>query len=286
MQTPLWPNESPAHLAGPHVPELAGRRPSWRPHPGRAAGRASSMGQTMSSLEARAATPHIGGSLERILVVDHEPQIHRLLRAPLGTAGYVIERADTASEALRLARARMPDTVLLDLGLPDLAGQETLSLLRSFTHVPVIVLSARDSEADKIAALDAGADDYIVKPFYVGELLARIRVALRHRRQLTGTAALLCFDGMDVDMARREARVGGVRVALTPKEWTLLCLLCRNAGRVMTHRQLLTAIWGAAHAENTQYLRICVGTLRQKLGDAARLIVTETAVGYRMMDAR
>ncbi len=227
----------------------------------------------------------MSSSRQRILVVDDEPQIHRLLTAALSPAGYMIERADTAGDGLSMARAREPDTMLLDLGLPDQNGREMLQLLRSFSSVPVIVLSARDTEADKIAALDAGADDYVVKPFYVGELLARIRVALRHRRRMGGTAETLTIDALEIDLTRRLARVSGARVALTPKEWTLLALLGRNAGRVMTHRQLLTGVWGPAQAENTQYLRICVGTLRQKLGDAGCLIVTETAVGYRLADA-
>jgi two-component system KDP operon response regulator KdpE len=222
--------------------------------------------------------------LERILVIDDEPQIHRLLRAALGGAGYVIERADTAAEGLRLARSRSPDTILLDLGLPDLSGHEVLAKLRGFTEVPVLVLSARDTEGDKIAALDAGADDYVVKPFYVGELLARIRVAMRHQRAQQGVADVLHFPGLEVDFTRRCTRVNGVRLSLTAKEWALLSNLARNAGRVVTHRQLLLSIWGPAQSENTQYLRVYVGTLRAKLGEAGQLIATETAVGYRMAD--
>jgi two-component system KDP operon response regulator KdpE len=222
--------------------------------------------------------------LERILVIDDEPQIHRLLRAVLGGAGYVIERADTAAEGLRLARSRSPDTILLDLGLPDLSGHEVLGKLRSFTEVPVLVLSARGAEADKIAALDAGADDYVVKPFYVGELLARIRVAMRHQRAQQGVADVLQFPGLEVDFARRCTHAGGVRLALTTKEWSLLSILARNAGRVVTHRELLLSIWGLAQAENPQYLRVYVGMLRAKLGAAGQLISTETAVGYRMAD--
>lgn len=237
----------------------------------------------------RAATRAVGGGkmssrLERILVIDDEPQIHRLLRAVLGGAGYGIERADTAAEGLRLARTRSPDTILLDLGLPDLSGHEVLGKLRGFTEVPVLVLSARGAEADKIAALDAGADDYVVKPFYVGELLARIRVAMRHQRAQQGVADVLQFRGLEVDFARRSTRVGGVRVPLTAKEWALLSILARNAGRVVTHRELLLSIWGPAQAENPQYLRVYVGTLRAKLGEAGQLIATETAVGYRMAD--
>lgn len=223
-------------------------------------------------------------TLARILVIDDEPQIHRFLRAILAASGYAMERADNGTEGLRLAKSRVPDCVLLDLALPDLSGHEVLARLRVSSPVPVIVLSARDSEAEKIAALDAGADDYIVKPFSVGELLSRIRVALRHRRAAEGTAEIIRFPGLDVDIARRRVIAGTIPVALTAKEWDLLLLLARNAGRVLTHRQLLSAIWGPAHAGNAQYLRVYIGTLRQKLGPAARLIATETGVGYRMSD--
>ncbi|HJS87081.1 MAG TPA: response regulator [Acetobacteraceae bacterium] len=223
-------------------------------------------------------------ALARILVVDDEPQIHRFLRPALEAAGYAVERADTAAEALRLAASRAPDAVLLDLGLPDLDGQEVLARLRRFSEVPVIVLSARDREAEKIMALDGGADDYVEKPFGVGELLARIRTALRHRRAADGVPEVVRLPGLDVDLARRQARVDGDALVLSPREWALLALLARNAGRVLTHRQLLTAIWGPAHVEDIQYLRVYVGQLRQKLGPAARLIATEPGVGYRMLD--
>jgi two-component system KDP operon response regulator KdpE len=229
----------------------------------------------------------IGGmnvTLGRVLVIDDEPQIHRFLRSILGASGYAVERADNGIEGLRLARSRAPDCVLLDLVLPDLNGHEVLARLRGASMVPVIVLSARDGEAEKIAALDAGADDYVVKPFAVGELVSRIRVAMRHRRAADGIAEVVRFPGLEVDISRRRALTDGTIVALTAKEWALLSLLARNAGRVLTHRQLLSALWGPAHADNTQYLRVYVGTLRQKLGTAGRLIATETGVGYRMSD--
>jgi two-component system, OmpR family, KDP operon response regulator KdpE len=222
----------------------------------------------------------------RVLVVDDEPQIHRFLRPALEAAGYAVERADTAADGLRLAASRSPDAVLLDLGLPDLDGQEALARLRSFSAVAVIVLSARDREADKIAALDGGADDYVEKPFGVGELLARVRAALRHRRTEDGVPELVRLPGLEVDLARRQARdAAGAALALSPREWAVLALLARNAGRVLTHRQLLTAVWGPAHADDVQYLRVYVGQLRQKLGTAARLIATEPGVGYRMAEA-
>lgn len=223
----------------------------------------------------------------RVLVVDDEPQIHRFLGPALEAAGYAVEHAATAAEGLRLAASRAPDAVLLDLGLPDLDGQEALARLRGFSEVPVIVLSARDREADKIAALDGGADDYVEKPFAVGELLARIRAALRHRRARDGVPDTVHLPGLEVDLARRQVRLGpdGTALALSPREWALLALLARNAGRVLTHRQLLTAVWGPAHADDVQYLRVYVGQLRQKLGPAGRLIATEPGVGYRMAEA-
>jgi two-component system KDP operon response regulator KdpE len=220
----------------------------------------------------------------RILVVDDEPQIHRFLRPALQAAGYVVERADTAAEGLRLAASRAPDAVLLDLGLPDLDGQEALARLRQFSEVPVIVLSARDREADKIAALDGGADDYVEKPFSVGELLARIRTALRHRRTTDGVPAVIRLPGLAIDLARRQARPDGAAapLPLSPREWELLAMLARNTGRVLTHRQLLTALWGPAHSDDVPYLRVYIGQLRQKLGAAGRLIATEPGVGYRL----
>jgi two-component system, OmpR family, KDP operon response regulator KdpE len=193
----------------------------------------------------------------RILVVDDEPQIHRFLRPALEAAGYAVERAATAAEGLRLAASRAPDAILLDLGLPDLDGQEVLTRLRGFSDVPVIVLSARDREADKIAALDGGADDYVEKPFGVGELLARIHTALRHRRMTDGLPDVVRLAGLEIDLVKRQARrgAGGPALSLSPREWALLALLARNAGRVLTHRQLLTAVWGPAHVDDVQWSR-------------------------------
>ncbi len=222
----------------------------------------------------------------RVLVVDDEPQIHRFLRPALDAAGFAVERADTAAEGLRLAATRAPDLVLLDLGLPDLDGQDALARLRAFSKVPVIVLSARDQEGEKIKALDNGADDYVEKPFGVGELLARIRTALRHARAQEGVPEVFRAAGLQVDLARRLVTAAGQPVQLSPREYELLSLLIRNAGRVMTHRQLLTAVWGTAHTGDVQYLRVYVGHLRQKLGEAGlNLITTEPGVGYRMAEA-
>lgn len=218
----------------------------------------------------------------RILVVDDEKQIHRFLAPALEAAGYEVERAETAAEGLRLAAARAPDALLLDLGLPDMDGKEMLDRLRRFSDVPVIVLSARDQEIEKIAVLDGGADDYVEKPFGVGELLARIRTALRHRLTQDNAADVFQHAGLEIDLLRRQVRLDGAPVALSRREFALLALLLRNAGRVLTHRQLLTAVWGPAHADDVQYLRVYVGRLRQRLGAAgAALIATEPGVGYR-----
>ena len=220
----------------------------------------------------------------RILVVDDEPQMHRFLGPALGAAGYVVERADNAAQGLRAAASHAPDAVLLDLGLPDLDGREALRQLRVFSAVPVIVLSARDREADKIGALDDGADDYVEKPFAIGELLARIRTALRHARAREGVPEVVHLPGLEIDLALRQARAGEGVVALSPREWEVLALLAANVGRVLTHRQLLTAIWGPAHAGDVQYLRVYVGQLRAKLGAAGGLLRTEAGVGYRLTE--
>ena len=220
---------------------------------------------------------------QRILVIDDEPQIHRFLKPALEAAGYAADPAMTGAEGLRLAAARAPDLVLLDLGLPDLDGQDVLHQLRAFSDAPVIVLSARDRETAKIAALDGGADDYVEKPFGVGELLARIRTALRHRLQRQGVAPLFQAGKLTLDFARRDVRIDGRPLDLSPLEYALLEMLARHAGRVLTHRQLLTAIWGIAHAEDVQYLRVYIGHLRQKLGpEAGAYLRTEVGVGYRL----
>jgi two-component system KDP operon response regulator KdpE len=221
----------------------------------------------------------------RILVIDDEPQIHRFLKPALEAAGFTVERADTAAEGLRLAATRAPDAVLLDLGLPDLDGQEALSRLRAFSRVPVLVISARDREDEKIRALDAGADDFVEKPFALGELLARLRACLRRGLAAEGAGEPWRGADVEVDLTRRRVVVAGAEVALSPREFALLALLVRNAGRVVTHRQLLTAVWGPAHAEDVQYLRVYVGHLRTKLGaSGASLIRTEAGIGYRLAD--
>jgi len=221
-----------------------------------------------------------------ILLVDDEPQIHRFLRPMLEAAGYGVARAETGAEALRLAAVKPPSLVLLDLGLPDIDGQEVLVQLRRFCAPPVIILSARDRPAEKIAALDAGANDFVEKPFDIGELLARISAALRIETGGREPTTLFVNPPLEVDLLRRLVRVEGAPVALTPREYDLLALLVRNTDRVITHRQLLTAVWGPAHSADVQYLRVYVGHLRQKLGAAAAAhLVTESGVGYRLLGA-
>jgi two-component system KDP operon response regulator KdpE len=219
----------------------------------------------------------------RILVVDDEPQIHRFLTPALRAAGYEPLPAERGEAALRLVAAQAPDLVLLDLGLPDLDGQEVLRRLREFSAVPVIILSARDREAEKIAALDAGADDYVEKPFALGELMARIRTALRHKGQADMPPAQLRFG--DLLVTADAATLAGAPLALTRREHKLLLLLARNAGRVLTHRQILTALWGPAHVEDVAYLRVYIGQLRRHLGEEAKRIATEAGVGYRFKEA-
>ena len=219
----------------------------------------------------------------RILVVDDEPQIHRFLAPALTAAGYEPLRAMRGDEALRMIATRAPDLVLLDLGLPDIDGQEVLRRLRGFSSVPVIILSARDREIEKITALDAGADDYIEKPFGLGELLARLRTALRH----TGAGAAPAREVQlgPLMVAQDRTMLEGTALALTGREQALLWLLARNHGRVLTHRQILTAIWGPAHTEDVAYLRVYVGQLRRKLGPlVAPRLTTEHGIGYRMIE--
>lgn len=222
----------------------------------------------------------------RILVVDDEPQIQRFLRPSLSAAGYEVVLAGTGREALKLAATASPDAVVLDLGLPDMDGKEVIAGLRSWSKVPIIVLSARDREAEKIAALDLGADDYVNKPFGIGELTARLRAALRHAAKMPSPSQVRAGSVL-VDIAAHRVTRGGETVRLTPKEFELLVLLVRNAGRVVTHRQLLMSVWGPAHGEDLQYLRVFIGQLRQKLEsepDQPKLILTEPGIGYRLAE--
>ena len=219
-----------------------------------------------------------------ILVVDDEPQIQRFLKPGLTAGGYDVASAETGQAAVKLIAATAPDLVILDLGLPDMDGKEVIREVRTWSKVPIIVLSARDREAEKIAALDLGADDYVNKPFGIGELLARIRTALRHVGRSAETANVLGMQGIVLDIAAHGVTKNGEVLHLTPKEFDLLALLLKNAGRVLTHRQILSAVWGPAHVEDMQYLRVFIGQLRLKLEDdpsEPRLILTEPGIGYR-----
>ncbi len=220
----------------------------------------------------------------RVLVVDDEPQIQKFLHAALTAAGYDVVAAETGAQALRLAATAAPDLIVLDLGLPDRDGKDVLRDIRSFSGTPIIILSARDREAEKIAALDLGADDYVEKPFGIGELTARLRAALRHKATQALPAGPIAIEGVAMDFDKRLVTRDGEPVRLTPKEYELLAVLFRNAGRVVTHRQILSAVWGPAHTEDTQYLRVFIGQLRAKIErdpTAPRIVTTEPGVGYR-----
>ena len=224
----------------------------------------------------------------RVLVVDDEPQIHRFLSPALEAAGYTPLRADTGAEGLALLATRRPDALILDLGLPDLDGKMVLERARAFYDGPLLILSARDRELEKIDALDLGADDYVQKPFSVGELLARLRVALRNKASREGGAPVVLAGGLEVDLIRRVVKRDGQLAKLTPREYDVLAELVKGAGRVLTHQQLLAAVWGPAHLEDVHYLRIVVQHLRQKLEaepNAPCRIVTEPGVGYRFLAA-
>ncbi len=222
----------------------------------------------------------------RVLVIDDESQIHRFLQPALEAAGYEPVRADTAAEGLKEIARKAPDAVVLDLGLPDFDGKEALTRARAFYDGPIIVLSARDKETEKIDTLDLGADDYVEKPFGVGELLARLRVALRHRLRQKGADPIVTAGELTIDLIKRLVTRAGVAIRLSPKEYDLLAQLVEGGGKVCTHRQLLTAVWGPAHVEDVQYLRVIVAQLRQKIEPdpaAPALIVTEPGVGYRWL---
>lgn len=224
----------------------------------------------------------------RVLVVDDETAILRFLKPALEANSYEMTSAGTVAEALKRVAAESPDIVLLDLGLPDGDGKDVIRRAREWSDLPIIVLSAREREAEKIEALDLGADDYVNKPFNVGELMARMRTALRHRLQRKSEIPLLRVGGMEIDAVRHRVTRGGAEIKLTPKEFELLSFLARHAGRVVTHKQILTAVWGPAHTEDTQYLRVYVGQLRQKIEDRPddpRIVLTEPGIGYRIAES-
>jgi len=222
----------------------------------------------------------------RVLVIDDEPQIRRFLRVSLGAEGYRVVEADHAAQGLAQLAETAPDLVILDLGLPDGDGLELIPRLRLHSQAPILVLSVRDDEAGKVRALDAGADDYLTKPFGVPELLARLRTALRHRLQASGTPSTVRSGSLRIDLALRRVWQGEEELKLSRKEWAILELLARHAGKVITQPQLLREVWGHPHEEDTQYLRVFIGQLRQKLRDdatAPRHIATEPGVGYRLL---
>ena len=221
----------------------------------------------------------------RVLVVDDEPAILRFLTPALGANDYEVATAGTVAEALRRIATGAPDIVLLDLGLPDGDGKEVIAKAREWSDVPIIVLSARDREAEKIEALDLGADDFLNKPFGVGELMARMRTALRHRMQRHAETPLVRVAGIEIDNLRHRVTRHGADLKLSPREFELLLFLARHSGKVLTHKQILTAVWGPAHAGDTQYLRVYVGQLHRKLeANPAEpaITLTEPGIGYRL----
>jgi two-component system KDP operon response regulator KdpE len=222
-----------------------------------------------------------------ILLIEDEPQMRRFLRVTLQSHGYRLAEASSGREGLKEATTRNPDVVLLDLGLPDMDGIDVTGRLREWSEVPIIVISAREQEEDKVRALDAGADDYLTKPFGAGELLARIRVALRHEalKQSGQKEPVFALEELKVDLAKRQVFVRNVEIHLTPIEYRLLAVLIKNAGKVVTHTQLLREVWGPVYADQTQYLRVYMTSLRRKLEtDPARpkFLINEPGVGYRL----
>jgi two-component system, OmpR family, KDP operon response regulator KdpE len=221
-----------------------------------------------------------------ILVIDDEVQIRRLLRITLEAASYRVREAETAALGLNEAAVQRPDAVILDLSLPDMSGLDVLRRLREWSQIPVLILSVRDEEPDKIAALDAGADDYLTKPFSGGELLARMRVLLR-RAQPTTEVTIVRFGDVEVDFAKRSVTKAGVDAHLTVKEYALLRLLLQHRGKVLTHRQLLRDVWGPSHEADTHYLRVHMANLRKKLESTAgspAFLKTDSGIGYRFME--
>lgn len=223
----------------------------------------------------------------KVLVVDDEPQILRVLRPALTASGYQVTGAGAGAEALAILASFAPDLIVLDLGLPDMDGKEALRRIRILTSTPVIVLSARDREAEKIVALDMGADDYVEKPFAMGELLARMRTALRHASDASEPECIE-VDGLVIDVVKRRVEKHGIPVKLTPKEFDLLICFARHAGRPLSHREILKAVWGPAHEDDSQYLRVFVGQLRAKIEadpSEPKLLLTDPGVGYRFAEA-
>jgi two-component system KDP operon response regulator KdpE len=220
-----------------------------------------------------------------VLIVDDEVQIRRFLRTGFELNGFVVHEAATGAEAIRTATLRPIDVAIIDLGLPDMDGSDVVERIRSWSNVPIIVLSVRSTEAQKVQLLEAGADDYVVKPFGMAELLARVRVALRRQSRAATGEPIVVVGPLTIDLAARAVMLNGQRVTLTPKEYRLLQVLAQHAGNVVTHQHLLKEVWGSIHVHDTHYLRIFVRKLRQKIEpnpDMPRILVTELGVGYRL----
>lgn len=221
----------------------------------------------------------------RILVIDDEGPIRRFLKIALSSGGFDVIEAERGRHGIELAATSAPDAVVLDLGLPDMDGKAVIAAIREWSRVPILILSVRDAESEKIAALDLGADDFVTKPFATGELLARLRALLRNRLDRAAEPVEIKLGGLLINLAKRSLAVDGLEVKLTRKEFDVVALLARHAGRLVGHKQLLSTVWGPAHLNDTHYLRIAVGHIRDKLGDDAadpRFILTEPGVGYRL----
>ena len=221
----------------------------------------------------------------RVLVIDDEPQIRKLLKVSLAAHGYDVYEATSGADAVIQAVNIKPDLIILDLGLPDMDGKEVVRRLREWSDIPILILTVRDQEKEKIDALDAGADDYITKPFSMGELLARMRVSVRRSAHVGEDPVIQCGD-LSIDLAQRRVMVDAQEIKLTPTEYDIIKILAQNAGKVLTHRQLLKAVWGDTYSDDTHYIRVYIGQLRRKIEPnptQPRYIVTESGVGYRLM---
>ncbi len=241
----------------------------------------------MTVTAGHASATDASAALAKILIVDDEPQIRRFLRISLNAYGYEVIEAGRGEEAITRTAVDKVDLVILDLGLPDIDGQTVIEQIREWSTIPIIVLSVRSGDTEKVRALDNGAEDYLTKPFSIAELMARVRAALRKRGDGVNRDPVFVHGALNIDLGKRRVAIDGQEVRLSRKEYGILRLLAANPGRVLTHQQLLREVWGAAHLEDTHYLRIHVAHLRQKLGDnpsQPRYILTEPGIGYRLAE--